>query len=50
MYPLGISQSCKDFLDGCLKYKPEERMKAHDLLQMSFITSKINYHKNIKFI
>lgn len=41
MYPLGISQNCKDFLDGCLKYKPEERLKVQELLQMPFITSKI---------
>ncbi len=43
MYPLAISHNCKDFLDACLKYKPEERLKASQLLQMPFIVSKIIY-------
>lgn len=39
-YPLNISPQCREFLDACLKYKPEDRLKASELLQMSFLTSK----------
>lgn len=39
-YPLNISPQCREFLDACLKYKPEDRLKASELQQMSFLTSK----------
>lgn len=47
MYPLSISQNCKEFLDSCLKYNPEERSKVPELLHKPFITSyKIDFiHK-----